>query len=113
MDKEEIHKQSFDLIKQSFELDNSEEVNTKDAMVKAIGERVSYWLEYDLEQLFSFLYRMDIDQSKVDHALSLGNVVPANLGIAALIFDRQVARLETKLKYKQEEIEDLDEELRY
>ena len=56
---------------------------------------------------------VDIDQSKVEHALSLGNVVPANLGIAALIFDRQVARLETKLKYKQEEIEDLDEELRY
>lgn len=113
MDKEKIHKESFELIKQSFELEEREEINSKDAMIKAIAERVSYWLEYDLEQLFSFLYRMDIEQGKVEQALALGNIVPANIGIAELIFERQVARVETKLKYKQDEIEGLDEELKY
>ena len=113
MDKDKIHKQSFELIKQSFELEHHDEIDSREAMIKAIAERVSYWLEYDLEQLFSFLYRMDIDQGKVEHALALGNVVPANIGIAELIFERQVARVETKLKYKQDEIEGLDEELKY
>jgi hypothetical protein len=113
MDKEQIHKQSFELIKKSFEIESRDDVDSRDAMIKAIAERVSYWLEYDLEQLFSFLYRMDIDQFKVEKALELGNIIPANLGIAELIFERQVARVETKLKYKQDEIEGLDDELRY
>ena len=113
MDKRKLEEESFDLIKKSFEMETRDDVDSYDAMVKAIAERVSYWLEYDIEQLFSFLYRMDVAQPKVEKALELGNIVPANIGIAQLIFDRQMVRLETKLKYKQDEIEDLDEELRY
>ena len=113
MDKYKIHKQSFELIKQSFELEHHDEIDSREAMIKAIAERVSYWLEYDLEQLFSFLYRMDIDQSKGEQALKWGNIVPANIGVAELIFQRQLDRLMTKKKYKQPDIEDLDEELRY
>ncbi len=113
MDELSLQQEGFELIRKSFDLDLGEIPTSRADMVQAIADRVAYWLEYDVEQLFSFLYRMDIDQSKVEHALKLGNVVPANIGVAELIFQRQLDRLKTKKKYKQPDIEDLDEELRY
>ena len=53
----------------------------------------------------SYLYRMDVLESKINAALSSpAGMMPARV-IGELIFERQKERINTKEKYKQDPIE--------
>ena len=86
---------------------------TEEDILAIIANQVAYYMEYDLEFLFSSMYRLDIQEQKIKEALSLAAEVPANIVVAKLILERQKQRVYTKHFYKQEPIEGLDEELKF
>lgn len=95
---------SFELIYNDLNLENAESM-TDDQLLEIISDRVAWFLEYDKDLLLSYLYRLDIEEEKIDKALSPMDVDPANIAIAKLIFVRQKQRQLTKQKYKVEPIE--------
>jgi hypothetical protein len=66
-----------------------------------IQDRVSYLLHHDKDLLLSYLYRLDIEEQKINNALMPGAGISAESAIAHLILERQKQRAETKKKYKQ------------
>ena len=95
-------------IEQSTDTDIEEE-----ALLALLSDQVAYYIEYDLEFLFSSLYRLDIKEQKVKAVLGANAAEPANVAIAKLILTRQKQRVHTKEFYKQAPIADLDEELKF
>ena len=61
-------------------------------------QRVEEMMRDDLGLLLSTLYRLDVEEEKIQHALK-SPVTPPAEGIAALIIERQKQRLLTKKKY--------------
>jgi len=93
-------------IKQFIEnLTTSEGELDEKLIVDAISQRVADMMETNMELLLSYLYRLDIEESKINHALDMGTLTPPHIGIANLIWERQKQRMETKKKYKQDPIE--------
>ena len=86
---------------------------SREELIQYLAEKVAYMMEYELEQLFSLLYRMDVQQISVEKALNPEEITPSNIAIAELILNRQVQRAKTKAEYKQNTIDDLDEELKF
>ncbi|MEM1325206.1 MAG: hypothetical protein AAGI23_04585 [Bacteroidota bacterium] len=78
-----------------------------------LSDYVAYLMEYRLEYLLSWLYRMDIAEKAVQEALSPYHPLPANQAIAQLILDRQEERTRTKKAYPQPELTAIEEELRW
>ena len=86
---------------------------TEEELLQIVANQVAYYMEYDLEYLFSSMYRLDISERKIKKALSLTETEPANIAVAKLILERQKQRVYTKHYYKQQPIEGLDEELKF
>ena len=78
---------------------------TEEDILAIIANQVAYYMEYDLEFLFSSMYRLDIQEQKIKEALSLAAEVPANIAVAKLILERQKPRDYTKHFYKQKPLE--------
>jgi hypothetical protein len=69
-------------------------------IIEMIRSRVATMLDTNPELLFSYLYRLDVEEHKIDMVLKTGG---ANLDVALanLIWNRQVQRLKTKKEYGQ------------
>ncbi len=80
------------------------EKNEKQLLEK-IQMRVDELLANDPELLMSYLYRLDVDEKRVQQALHPQSVIPPNEGIAILILERQKKRWETKRMFKQDSID--------
>lgn len=78
-------------------------------LLAAITHRVNEMMLNDVELLFSYLYRLDVEESQIDYIINKQRTVPVNEGLAKLIFDRQMARQKTKKHYKQEPIDGWDD----
>lgn len=78
---------------------------SEEQLLEAITTRVLELLERNPELLFSYLYRLDVLEHKIQFALNQQTEVPPHQALAKLIFDRQKLRIETKRKYKQEPLE--------
>lgn len=85
------------------ELTNLDDYLDRAAFVAAMELKVEDLLEHQPELLFSYLYRMDVPEHKIQLALHhKANVAKA---LAQLIIDRQVERIQTKNQYRTEENE--------
>lgn len=87
------------LIVQSFDLSIGEDAG-EDEMLDMLIVRVSQMLERDVDLLMSYLYRLDIDQDKINASLSLSAVLPPSVGLATLILERQKERVKSKAAIK-------------
>ena len=96
---------SFDLIYNDLNVDVQSEDLSEEQLLDIIGDRVAWFLEHDKDLLLSYLYRLDIEERHIEHALSLREIDPAHIAIAKLIFKRQKQRMEFKKNYKVEPIE--------
>ena len=96
------------LIIRDFELEEQETPITEEELYQMLVNQVAHMIEYKLEVLLSLMYRLDIDEAKVNYALSPFAVDPANIGIAKLVWERQKQRAFTKRHYKQSKLDDLD-----
>ncbi|MEL6988942.1 MAG: hypothetical protein AAGK97_14105, partial [Bacteroidota bacterium] len=57
----------------------------------------------------SLLYRLDIEEHKINKALEINQLVPTNIGLAKLIIERQKERNQSKQNYKVEKIDGWDD----
>jgi len=104
---EDFSQQSTDLIARHFELELGEEKITEEQLFELLSDRVAYMIEYRIDFLMSLLYRLDVAEAKINHALHPAAEEPANRGLARLILDRQKERIKTKKHYKIIKPEDL------
>jgi len=93
----------FDLILRSLTPDSAEPADEA-AMLDLIAARVSELIADEPDLLFSYMYRLDIDQDKIEEALIPGNE-PVEMQLARLILTRQKQRLATKARYKVDPID--------
>ena len=108
----DTEKETQDLIQRDFGLATTGEELDQEEFFDLLADQVAYMIERNLEELLSLMYRMDINEAKVHRALNPGNPEPANVAIAKLVMERQKQRVETKRHYKQDPLDDLDEELK-
>lgn len=78
---------------------------SEEAFLEILTRRVTDMMAQDIDLLMSYLYRLDIEESKINAALEFDAVLPANQGLAKLILERQKERVATKKKFKQDPIE--------
>lgn len=91
------------IIADDLEMHMPESLSDED-MLRHISHRVDKLLKADPDLLMSYLYRLDVEQIKIEAALET-SVFPAHVTLANLIWERQKQRIESKLKYKQDPIE--------
>lgn len=84
-------------------LDQQDNIS-EDMFLKAIEDRVYDLMQRDMELLMSYLYRLDIKEADIKHALSLLSIHPPHEGLALLIAERQKQRIATKKAYPQKPI---------
>ena len=77
---------------------------TDEEMLKHIAHRVEQLLRGDPDLLMSYLYRLDVEEKKINHAIET-SITPLHVTFANLIWERQKERLEVRKKYKQDPIE--------
>lgn len=80
------------------ELSINEPYLDRESLVSMMQERVAQLLTKDPDLLFSFLYRLDVDELKIKNVLASAEDVPRKL--AELIVNRQLHRIQTKTEYK-------------
>ena len=96
-----------ELVVRDFGLELHKEVLTEEELLQLLSDVVADMIERRLEFLLSLMYRLDIDEKKVNFALSPLCEEPANVALAKLILDRQKQRAFTKQYYKQKDLGDL------
>lgn len=87
-----------------FSLENFSQEKDDRVLLNLIQQRVDEMMAHDLELLMSYLYRLDISEGRIRVALQNQDKIPANEALARLIYERQLERLSTRKKYKQEPI---------
>lgn len=101
------------MVIKEFELENIHEDVSEEELFRLLSDRIAWLMEHNMEYLLSLLYRNDIAEEKIHHALSLYETTPANEALARLVLERQKQRLETKKKFGSQHIEEVDEDLRW
>jgi hypothetical protein len=95
----------MEVIPHEFSLSHFETEKDERLLLKMIQDRVDEMMTHDLELLMSYLYRLDVAEKDIQKVIHFQNEIPANEGLAQLIFERQLKRLETRKKYRQKPIE--------
>lgn len=89
-----------DLIARDFPIENTDGEITEEKLLELLAEQIAFLIENKMEFLMSLLYRLDIDERKVDFALSPISPKPPHLAIAELVLERQKQRAFTKMTYR-------------
>lgn len=97
-----IDKEVSDKISNDLDLNLSNSFDEEE-MLGVISLRVAELLRGDPDLLMSYLYRLDVEEKKINIALE-SSLVPVHMTFAKLIWDRQKQRIITKKKYKQDPI---------
>lgn len=79
-------------------LPEGESILDEEAVLDLFTRRVEELIRDDMGLLLSSLYRLDVEEHKIQRALRSAEVPPAR-GIAQLILDRQKERLRTRREY--------------
>lgn len=100
--------ETAELIAQDFELSAIQETWTEEDLLNLLAEQVAFLIDQRLEYLMSLMYRLDVDEGKVERALSPMAPEPPHIGMARLILNRQKQRTFTKHFYKTDTLEDME-----
>jgi hypothetical protein len=92
--------ETAELILKDFELAPTNKPLDEAAMLIYLSDVIAYMLEHKMDYLMSLLYRLDIDEEKINRSLMPGNPDPANVALAKIVWQRQLKRVETKNTYK-------------
>jgi hypothetical protein len=76
--------------------------------LQLIAHRVAELMDQDMGLLMSYMYRLDIDEEKIQHVLHGQRAVAPHWGLAELILERQKQRIRSKSQYRQKDIEGWD-----
>ena len=100
----DIYKSILNNLDENLEI-GKHDVLSEDEVMVILVKRVEEMLENDKDLLMSYLYRLDIPQKQIMSILRVTNIIPPAEGLARLILNRQIQRMNTKIKYKQDPIE--------
>ena len=90
----------MDLLQQNLQIQvDALDKHTEDEIIQLIANRVAALMDANPDLLFSSLYRLDVEETKIKEAL-ISSTDLANVVIAKLIWERQKQRIESKKKYK-------------
>lgn len=87
------------------ELLGNQSLENESQVLEMIRTRVNELLEKEPELLMSYMYRLDILEVNLKKVLAKDSPIPIAEGFSQLIFQRQLDRVATKLKYKQDPID--------
>ena len=108
MDEKDLKATTAMLIR-DFEIEGKEEATmSEQELFDLLANHMAYLIDSRMEFLLSLMYRLDIDETKVNQALSPANPEPANVSLARIVLDRQKQRIFTKRFYKQEKLDDME-----
>jgi len=105
--KQEDLREATQLIARDFELEAPQEQFSEEELFDLLCDVIAEMIEHRLEFLLSLMYRLDVNEQKVDAALSPSSPEPANAALARLVLERQKQRIFTKRYYKQSKPDDL------
>jgi hypothetical protein len=103
METPEATRQLATLLSQDFDIAQGEESSEED-LLRMLIDHLDFLIDNRMEFLLSLMYRMDIDEAKVQAALLPTAAEPANIGLARLILERQKRRVFTKQHYRPEDL---------
>jgi hypothetical protein len=100
----ELDFEKFKALISSHLLESKEEETAEEAFIKLIAERVEFLMESNMELFINHLYRMDVDEKRINNTLLLAEDSDETvyLAIARLIYERQKERIQTRGKFKQD-----------
>jgi len=75
-----------------------------------LAERLNEWVRWDFNALVSFLYRMDISESRLRVLLKEKPGEDAGMIIAKMVLERQWQKIETRNRFRREEKGDASDE---
>ena len=92
---DEIQAYTKSLVNQLFEKDSPEYLDALSSMSNVVENMLSE----NPDLLFSYLYRLDVDENKIKIALNPLTPEAPHIGLARLIIDRQLQRIKTQQEY--------------
>jgi hypothetical protein len=104
MAKQSTTQLAAELIRRDFAIDKGLEGVSEEELFQLLADHIDWLIEHRMEWLLSLMYRMDIDEAKVQWAISPLAPEPANIGLARLVLERQKQRAHTKQTYKPEDL---------
>ena len=102
----DFSKKETSIIVRNFELETNKDTLSEQELLALLTEQVEYMIQYKMDYLLSLLYRLDVLEHKINHALSPVAIDPPAVGLAKLILERQKLRVATKQEYKPKVQED-------
>jgi hypothetical protein len=84
------------LILRDFELAEPDKPLSDEDMINYLSDAIAYMMEYRMDFLMSLLYRLDVSEGKIAHAMLPGNPLPAHIALADAVWERQKKRMATK-----------------
>jgi len=99
---------TYDLIARDFDLKKQKETISEAELFELLANEVAYMIEHRIDFLLSLLYRLDVEEVKINYALSPYSEDLPNIALTKLILDRQRQRIYTKQKYPPSPSADVD-----
>lgn len=104
MSKKNTTQLTAELIGRDFELENIDHHLTEEQLFRMLADHIDWLIERRMEWLLSLMYRMDVEEAKVQAALSPDAPEAANIGLARLVLERQKQRVFTKQNYQPQDL---------
>lgn len=104
MSEHTTQKLTAELIQRDFELEGVDIPLSEAELLQLLADHIDYLIERRMEWLLSLMYRMDIDEHRVQAALLPNAPEAANIGLARLVLQRQQQRAHTKQAYPPEDL---------
>ena len=92
----------YSIISRNFEVERSGEI-TIESLVKLLSVRIRELLDKNLEKLVSIMYRIDLNQMKVDRIFENNSKDEIANQLAVFIIERQMEKVRTRILYKNTE----------
>jgi len=99
-------KEILTIVSQDFKVNDNNyvipaaDVSTLDELKKYLAEKLAYLLEYKYDFLINTLYRIDVNEYKLQKLFSGKNREFIPSGLAELIIERQIEKLKFRKLYK-------------
>lgn len=79
---------------------------TEEELINLLSEQIQHLMVHDREQLWSLFYRLDVTDEALRFVLNNTPSEQQSIALGQLVLERQKKRMETKMKYKQDPIDD-------
>lgn len=97
------------IIAENFEIETRQQPGSEAELLEILSKQIEWMMESRTEFLFSLLYRHDVAEPKIVAALAPEAAEPPHIGLAKLVLERQIERIEAKKRFRSPDSEELAE----